>query len=99
MGDICVIVHIQCTVANTSVCFVLPPFYYGGWGGGRLSKNIQKYQQMCIECVIILMHIAPIFLWNPYDPNHPIPKYKPAYSAIVQYVPRSECFWGLLQGA
>ena len=23
------------------------------------------------------MHISPIFLWNPYHPNHPIPNYKP----------------------
>ena len=27
------------------------------------------------------MHISPIFLWNPYHPNHPIPIYKPAHGA------------------
>ena len=31
-----------------------PPLWiplYGGWEGGRHSKNIQTYQQMCIEYV------------------------------------------------
>ena len=27
--------------------------------------------------ICILMHISPIFLWNPHHPNHPIPIYKP----------------------
>ena len=34
--------------------FGRPPLWipvYGGWGGGKHSKNIQTYQQMCIEYV------------------------------------------------
>ena len=26
-------------------------FLYGGWGGGKHSKNIQTYEQICIEYV------------------------------------------------
>ena len=35
------------------------------------------------------MHISPIFLWNPYHPNHPIPIYKPALRGLLY---RSEGF-------
>ena len=63
-----------------------PPPLYGGWGGGKQSKNIQTYQQMCIEyaysCIYIYIYIYPIFLWNPYHPNHPIPNYKPAHVKV-----------------
>ena len=68
-----------------------PPLWiplYGGRAGGKHSKNIQKYQQMCIAyvywCVYIYIYIYPIYLWIPYHPNHPMPKYKPEQEANTQ---------------
>ena len=58
MEDICVDIHIQCTFAirlYTFAMIVTSPAttkrIYGGCGGGKLSKDIQTYQQMCIEYV------------------------------------------------
>ena len=65
----------------------------GGWGGGKHSKNIQKYQQLCTEyvyrCKRIYIYIYTTFLWNPYHPNHPIPNYKPADIALPTKSPRT----------
>ena len=35
------------------------------------------------------MHISPIFLWNTYHPNHPIPKYEPGLEARYSRTPRA----------
>ena len=34
-----------------------PPLYYGGWGGGKHSKNIQTYEQICIEYVFSCIYL------------------------------------------
>ena len=48
-----------------------PPLWiplYDGWGGGKHSKNIQTYQQMCIEyvywCIYIYIYI---YIYIPYS--------------------------------
>ena len=52
-----------------------PPLWiplYGGWGGGKHSKNIQTYQQMCIEYVYWCIYL-PYSFGIPIIPIIPYP--------------------------
>ena len=49
----------------------------------NIYRRISKYAlNMYSDAYIyIYIYIYTIFLWNPYHPNHPIPKYKPALTS------------------
>ena len=55
-----------------------PPPLYGGWGGGRHTKNIQTYQQVCVEYVYWCIYlpyslgipIIPIILYSVTSLSH-----------------------------
>ena len=62
-----------------------PPLWiplYGGWGGGRHSKNIQTYQQICVEYVYWCIYlpyslgipIIPIILYSVTSLPGPLPQ-------------------------
>ena len=37
-------------------------FLYGGWGGGKHSKNIQTYEQICIDSVFSCLYLPYPFI-------------------------------------
>ena len=60
----CINIHLQCTLADTFVCFCY-------------ACHLPSHHIKEAAFGRLLMHISPIFLWNPYHPNHHKPKYKP----------------------
>ena len=61
------------------------------WANIKIGQTQAQHNKSPIEISLtpiplrgllcILMHISPIFLWNPDQPNHPIPSCKPAFGA------------------
>ena len=45
---------------------------------GEVASIVKTYRRIS-KCALNMNidAISPIFLWNPYQPNHPIPNYKP----------------------